>query len=240
MPWCVRDQRRGPDRIDDLEIGVQRHLQRRFRRRSWREPDAGGQRRCGKHRPAVYTKRQKAHELLPSIARTTGKPAICARSPITVKCSLRVPRLLLRRVPAKQSAGGIPGLNVPSGSRRRCARGNDAQLSKAICLRLISSKSISAPMPGTCGQCARPSLPISMSLSEAVLVRAVRQQHLEVRRVANRAGEVQLRHVVERVAAVVHLVVHVEGLGEVRGLEHGGEPALHGNVAAQVVGRRAR
>ena len=42
--------------------------------------------------------------------------------------------------------------------------------------------------------------------------------------------------VVERIAAVVHLVVHVEGFGEVSGLEHGGEAALDRNVAAQIVG----
>jgi hypothetical protein len=35
----------------------------------------------------------------------------------------------------------------------------------------------------------------------------------------------------------VHLVVHVEGFGEVSRLEHGLEAAFHRNVAAQIVGR---
>ena len=48
--------------------------------------------------------------------------------------------------------------------------------------------------------------------------------------------EMQVRQVVQRVAAVVHLVVHVERLGEMRGLQHRREPAFVRDVAAQVVG----
>src|SRR5262249_32726948 len=67
---------------------------------------------------------------------------------------------------------------------------------------------------------------------EPILMRAVRQQYLEIRGVANGTGEVQLRVIVERVAAVVLLVIHVEGFGEMRSLEHGGEAALDRDVAA--------
>src|SRR5215472_17937821 len=74
-------------------------------------------------------------------------------------------------------------------------------------------------------------------VQEPVLVRAVRQEDFEVGRVADGASEVKLRHVVERVAAVMYLVVHVKSFCEVRGLEHGGQPAFDGNVTAQRVGR---
>src|SRR5262245_2259395 len=56
---------------------------------------------------------------------------------------------------------------------------------------------------------------------EPILVRAVRQQHFEIGRVVNRAGEMQLCHVVQRIAAVVHFVVHMKGLGLLRGLDYG-------------------
>ena len=46
----------------------------------------------------------------------------------------------------------------------------------------------------------------------------------------------QVGDVVERVAAVVHLVFQVERLGEMRGLDQGGDAALDRDVAAQEVG----
>ena len=73
-------------------------------------------------------------------------------------------------------------------------------------------------------------------LHQSVLLRLRRQQHLEVLAVLHRQDGVEVRHVIERVPAVVHLVVHVEALGQVRRLDQGRDPALHRHVAAQVVG----
>src|SRR5438552_7138666 len=72
-------------------------------------------------------------------------------------------------------------------------------------------------------------------LGEAVLLGPRRQQHLEELAVLDGHGHVEVGHVVERVAAVVDLEIHVEGLGEVRGLHEGRDAALHGHVAAEIV-----
>src|SRR5207253_4336430 len=73
-------------------------------------------------------------------------------------------------------------------------------------------------------------------LREPVFLRAVRQQHYEEFAVPDRHDHVQVGDVVERVAAVVHLVFQVERLGEMRGLDQGGDAALDRDVAAQEVG----
>src|SRR5436305_2550528 len=56
---------------------------------------------------------------------------------------------------------------------------------------------------GRFGTAGKPILADLDVLDQPVLMRAVRQQHLEIRGVADRAGEVQLRQVVERIAAVM-------------------------------------
>ena len=73
-------------------------------------------------------------------------------------------------------------------------------------------------------------------LREAVLLRAGRQQDLEELAVADGHDHVQVRDVIQRVAAVVDFVVHVERFGEVRRFHERRDPALHGHVAAQVIG----
>jgi len=63
-------------------------------------------------------------------------------------------------------------------------------------------------------------------LHEAVLLRRRGQEHLEELAVLDGHDDMEIRKVVERVAAVVDLEVHVEALGEVRGLHYcvGGMP----------------
>src|SRR5438034_9760255 len=80
-------------------------------------------------------------------------------------------------------------------------------------------------------------LPVHLDvLREAVLLGGSGQQHLEELAVLDRQDHVEVRHVVERVAAVVDLEVHVEGLGQVRRLHQRGDAALHRHVAAQEIG----
>src|SRR5438477_5494739 len=72
-------------------------------------------------------------------------------------------------------------------------------------------------------------------LGQAVLLRPAREQHLEHLAVLDGHDDVQVRHVVERVAAVVDLEAHVERFGEVRGLHERRDAALHGRIAAQII-----
>src|SRR5882762_2017519 len=74
-------------------------------------------------------------------------------------------------------------------------------------------------------------------LGEPVLLGARRQQDLEELAVPDGHRHVEVRHVVERVATVVDLEVHVKGLGQVRRLHEGREATLDGDVAAKEVGR---
>jgi hypothetical protein len=59
---------------------------------------------------------------------------------------------------------------------------------------------------------------------------APRQQHLEELAVLDGHDHVEVRDVVQRVAAVVDLEVHVEALGEMRGLDQRRDPALDRDV----------
>ena len=124
----------------------------------------------------------------------------------------------------------VRGLTSSSGPERRPSPPHE---STAICLRSISSKSILAPRPGLSMAWTRPLPSTSMSCTSPYFCVAVRQQHLEILAVRDRHDHVQVGDVVERVAAVVHLEVHVEGLGEVGDLEQRGDAALHRHVAAQ-------
>ena len=63
----------------------------------------------------------------------------------------------------------------------------------------------------------------------------VGQQDLEEGGVADGGDDVEVGDVVQRVAAVVDLVVQVKRLRKVRGLHEGGDAALHRHVATQVV-----
>jgi hypothetical protein len=63
-----------------------------------------------------------------------------------------------------------------------------------------------------------------------------RQQHLEELAVLDGHRHVEVRDVVQRVAAVVDLEVHVEALGEMRGLDQRRDPTLDRDVPAQIVG----
>ena len=73
-------------------------------------------------------------------------------------------------------------------------------------------------------------------LGEPVFLHRVRQQNFEELGVPDRHDHVQIGDVVQRVATVVHLQVHVEGFGEMRGLDQGRNPAFDRDIAAQEVG----
>ena len=82
-----------------------------------------------------------------------------------------------------------------------------------------------------------PSRPTRDIVDQAVLLRAVGQQHLEEFRIADRHDHVQVGDVVERVAAVMNFVVHAERFGQMSGLHQRGDAAFHRHVAAQIVRR---
>ena len=103
-------------------------------------------------------------------------------------------------------------------------------------MRSISSKSIAAPRPGPFGHMHHAVAADDDVLLQPVLLRAVGQQHLEELGVADRGDDMEVGDVVQRIAAVMDLVVHAEGLGEMRGLHQRGDAALHRDVAAQEVG----
>src|SRR5690606_26890474 len=72
---------------------------------------------------------------------------------------------------------------------------------------------------------------------QPVFLRPFGQQHLEELGVPGRHDDMQIGDVVERVAAVVDLDIHVEGLGQACRLGNRGDAALDGDVGAQIVGR---
>ena len=74
-------------------------------------------------------------------------------------------------------------------------------------------------------------------LDQTVFLRFRRQQHFEQFAVWDGHGHVQVGDVVQRVAAVVDFVVHLERLGQMRRLQDAGDAALHRHIAAQVVRR---
>lgn len=77
-------------------------------------------------------------------------------------------------------------------------------------LRLIRSRSVAIPRTAPIGAPLRINDDI---LDQAKPVRLIGQQHFEVLAVANGYCKVQGRDVIERVAAVVNLIVHAERLG---------------------------
>ena len=82
----------------------------------------------------------------------------------------------------------------------------------------MRSKSIFAPRPGPSGGLTIPSR--SATDPERGRTSAcVRQQHFEILRVRDGEDHVQVRDVVERVAAVMNLEVHVERFGEMSDLD---------------------
>ena len=136
----------------------------------------------------------------------------------------------------------LPSPPRPGGRRERgnasaAAAPATHQDSTVVRLRSIISKSIFAPRPGSSKACTKPSASTSISSIKPCFWRSVRQQHLEVLAVRNRHQEMQVGYVVQRVAAVVHLVVHVEAFCQMGGLQTGREAALQCHIAAQEVRR---
>ena len=114
--------------------------------------------------------------------------------------------------------------------------GHGDQARTASFFRSISAKSMAAPSPGAAHRVDE-AVGIHLDvLGQAVLLRLRRQQHLEELAVLDGHDHVEVRDVVQRVAAVVDLEVHVEALGEMRGLDQRRDPALDRDVPAQIVG----
>src|SRR5581483_6905020 len=87
------------------------------------------------------------------------------------------------------------------------------------------SKSIAAPSPGPVGACTSPSLPTVMSSARPYFCIA--------------SGSCTSKNSVLRIA-MMNLVIHAKRLGEVRGLDQGGNAALDRDIAAQHVGGALR
>src|SRR5262245_60292832 len=103
---------------------------------------------------------------------------------------------------------GLKGADSSAPSHRRIAASRDRRrvLPSRELRQLFPLDEVEIDLGADAGRlrAARHAVAADLDVVEqAVLVRAVRQQHLEIGRIADRAGEVQLGEIVERVAAVM-------------------------------------
>src|SRR5215472_1794014 len=101
----------------------------------------------------------------------------------------------------------------------------------------MSSKSIWAPRPGSFGAWTRPSRSTVMSSARPYFCIASGSSTSKKLSVPDRHDHMQIGDVVQRVAAMMHLVIHPKRLGEMGRLNQCCDPALDCDVAAKDVGR---